>query len=333
VNRARPDDTAHPGATQAWRARPRWPVLAAVAAALLLAGCGGGDDSAGGAAGGAGDGAAAGQDASLCTVLSQQRVAEIVQQELKPPAATSDGSGCSYFPVEVKDGKEILVQMKAWPKSDATRVQRAVPVPEIGPEALVGNNGSRGTAITQFPQGDQVIEVSLGATDFEPPNELLARSSALGTALAQGLGIARPLTQESGPQSVAADRAMCSVVKVADVNAALGTKVLTAKPPYAQDLKHKMCTYRTAEGAKPYSTVTITVTLPSASGEPGEGEPAPELGLGAAAGTYPLGVWASFPTTDDQIVDLVWDSRAARTPESQKALTTLAKQLRDKLSG
>jgi hypothetical protein len=332
VNRARPDDTAHPAATATWRAGPRWPVLAPVAAALLLAGCGG-DDAVGGTAGGAGGGTAGGKDASLCKVLAEQQVAEIVKQELKPPAVTSDGSGCSYFPGEVKDGKEILVQVQTWPKSDATRVQRAVPVPEIGPEAVVGNNGSRGTAITQFPQDGRVIEVSLGATDFDPPEELLARSRALGTALAQGLGTARPVTQESGPRSVAAGRALCSVVKVADVNAALGTKVLTAKPPYAQDVKHKMCTYRTAEGAKPYSTVTITVTPPSASGEPGEGEPAPELGLGAAAGTYPLGVWASFPTADDQIVDLVWDSRAARSPQAQKALTTLAKQVRDKLSG
>jgi hypothetical protein len=336
VNRARPDDTALPGVTPTRRARSRWLVLAPVTAVLLLAGCGGGDggdDVGGGAAAGAGGAAAEGKDASLCKVLSEQQVADIVKQELKPPGVESDGSGCSYFPVEVKDGKEIVVQVKGWPKSDATRVQRAVLVPEIGPEAVVGNNGSQGTAITQFPQGDRVIEVSLGATDFEPTKELLARSRALGTALAQELGAARPVTQESGPQSVAAGRSMCSVVKVADVNAALGTKVLTAQPPYAPGQEHKMCTYRTAEGAKPYSTVTITVTPPSGSGEPGEGEPAPELGPGAAAGTYPLGAWASFPTTDDMIVDVTWASRAARSPEAQQGLATLAKQLRDKLSG
>jgi hypothetical protein len=310
-----------------WRARS--PVLAPVTAVLLLAGCGG-DDTAGGGAAEVGAGASGGGNTSLCEALSEQQVGEIVRQRLKPPVIEPDGSACRYLPVEVRDGTEIVVTLRAWAEGNASRVRRAVLVPEIGPEAVLGNNGSRGTAVTQFPHGDRVIEVSLGATGFEPTEELLSRSAALGTAIAGRLGAARPVAQEPGPKGVVAGRAMCSAVTVADVNAALGIQAVSAEP-LVRSLEEEMCTYRTADGARPYSEVTISVAEPQAAGEPGDGEAVPDLGPGAAAGTYPLGVWAQFPTADDKIVELTWSSRDARSPEAQKTLTTLAAQVRDGL--
>jgi hypothetical protein len=300
----------------------------ALAALLGLAGCG--DDAGGGATAGAGAGAAKGKDSSLCA-LTEQEVGEIVKQELKPPVVEPDGSGCRYLPPRIRDGKEIVVTLKAWPPDGATRVRRAIVVPEIGAKALIGDNGSRGTAITQFPHGDQVVEVSLGATGFEPTKELRARSVALGTVIAERLGAAEPVTDESGPHGVEAGREMCSVMSVADVSDVLGIELATAKP-LVRSLKDEMCTYRTATGKRPYSEVTITASEPESAGEePGDGQAVPELGPGAAAGTWPLGAWAQFPTVDDRIVEITWSSPGARSPDAPATLTKLATQVRDSL--